>query len=155
VPSSATASPRRDRQGRTGRTSPQAATTSATRLTVIALLAAAAGFVAQMVAGVTDTPTIPPGLVAIVAAAGLIAFLPGGSAPIAGPAAGLFNLVALFAVGAAERLLEVSPATAFVGAWVMAVALILATVAGTVATVQNNRTPPHGRSDEADRVNPR
>jgi hypothetical protein len=35
---------------------------------VVALLVAAAGFIAQMIAGVTDTSTIPPGLVAIVAA---------------------------------------------------------------------------------------
>jgi hypothetical protein len=120
--------------------SPQAAATPASTLTVVALLAAAAGFVAQMAAGVTDTPAIPPGLVAIVAAAGLVAFLPGGSAPIAGPAAGLFNLVAVFVVGAADRLIDVSPASAFVGAWVMVVGLILATVAGTIATVQNSRT---------------
>jgi hypothetical protein len=38
-------------------------------LTVVALLAAAAGFVLQMVAGVTNTPTIPPGLVVLLAAA--------------------------------------------------------------------------------------
>jgi hypothetical protein len=120
--------------------SPQAAATPASTLTVVALLAAAAGFVAQMAAGVTDTPAIPPGLVAIVAAAGLVAFLPGGSAPIAGPAAGLFNLVAVFVVGAADRLIDVSPASAVVGAWVMVVGLILATVAGTIATVQNSRT---------------
>jgi hypothetical protein len=43
-------------------------------LTVVALLAAAAGFVLQMVAGVTNTPTIPPGLVVLLAAAALVAF---------------------------------------------------------------------------------
>jgi hypothetical protein len=122
--------------------------------TVIALVVAGIGFVTQMAAGVTDTPTIPPGLVVIVAAAGLVAFMPGPSVPIAGPAAGLFNLVAMFVVGAADRVLDVSPASAFVGAWLMFVGLILATVAGTIATVQNNRTPPHGRGDEPDRVDP-
>jgi hypothetical protein len=138
-PSAPTASPRHHRQGKGDPTSPQAAATTASRLTVVALLAAAAGFVAQMAAGVTDTPTIPPGLVAIVAAAGLVAFLPGESVPLAGPATGLFNLVALFVVGAADRLLDVSPTSAFVGAWVMVVALIVASVAGTIATY--NRRP--------------
>jgi hypothetical protein len=47
--------------------------------TVVALLIGAVGFVTQMVAGVTDTPTIPPGLVAILIAAGLSSsFLGGG-----------------------------------------------------------------------------
>jgi hypothetical protein len=156
VPSSApTASPAATARERSGPTSPQAAATTASGLTVVALLAAAAGFVAQMLAGVTDTPTIPPGLVAIVAAAGLVAFVPWSWTPIAGPVAALFNLVALFVVGAADRLLDVSPAGAFVGAWVMVVALIFATVAGSIAAAENNRTPPHGRSDEADRVNSR
>jgi hypothetical protein len=112
------------------------------KLTVVALLVAAIGFVVQMVAGVTNTPTIPPGLVAILVAAGLVAFLPGRGVPVAGPAAGLFNLVAFVLVGAADRLLQPSPASAFVGAWFMVVALIVATIAGTIATVQNYRTRP-------------
>jgi peptidoglycan/LPS O-acetylase OafA/YrhL len=111
-------------------------------VTVVALLAAAVGFVVQMASGVTDTPTIPPGLVAIVLAALLVAFLPGKRAPVAGPAAGLFNLVAFVLAGAVARLVQQSPASAFVGAWLMVVALVVATVAGTIAAVQNERTPP-------------
>jgi hypothetical protein len=110
--------------------------------TVVALLVAAIGFVLQMVSGVTNTPTIPPGLIAILAAALLVACLPGGPAPVAGPAAGLFNLVAFVVVGAADRLIDPSPATAFVGAWLMVVALIVATIAGTIAAVRNRRTLP-------------
>jgi hypothetical protein len=91
---------------------------------------------------VTDTPTIPPGLVAILLAAGLVAFLPGRGAPAAGPVAGLFNLVAFVVVSAADRLGDLSPASAFVAGWFMVVALIVATVAGTVATVRNYRTRP-------------
>ncbi|AUH44432.1 hypothetical protein [Streptomyces sp. CMB-StM0423] len=116
--------------------------TAARNLTVAALLVAAAGFAVQMAAGVTDTPTIPPGLVAILAAAALVAFLPGRGAPVAGPVAGIFNLVALFVVSAADRLYEPSPASAFVGAWFMVVALIVATAAGSVATVRNYRPRP-------------
>jgi hypothetical protein len=42
--------------------------TMSRNLTLVALLAAAAGFVLQMVAGITNTPTIPPGLVVLLAA---------------------------------------------------------------------------------------
>ena len=107
------------------------------RLTVAALLIAAAGFVAQMVAGVTDTPTIPPGLVVILLAAGLIAFVPGRWMPLAGVFAGLFNLVASVVVDAVGRLMDPSPATGFVGAWLMHIGLIAACIAGTMATVRN------------------
>jgi hypothetical protein len=82
-------------------------------LTVVALLIAAVGFVTQMVAGVTDMPTIPPGLVVILIAAGLIAFVPRRWVPLAGVGAGLFNLVASFAVDAVDRLSDSSPASGF------------------------------------------
>ena len=115
---------------------------TARTLTVVALLVAAIGFVIQMVSGVTDTPTIPPGLVAIIVAALVVAFRPGRWAPVTGPAAGLFNLVAFVVVDAADRLLEPSPPTAFVGAWFMVLALIVASVAGTIATIRNHRAVP-------------
>src|ERR687896_1275332 len=107
------------------------------RLTVVALLIAAVGFVTQLVAGVTDTPTIPPGLVVILVAAGLVAFVPGRWMPLAGVVAGLFNLVASVAVDAIDRLVDPSPATGFVGAWLMHIGLIAACIAGTMATVRN------------------
>ena len=107
------------------------------RLTAIALLIAAVGFVAQMVAGVTDTPTIPPGLVVILVAAVLVAYVPGRWLPIAGVVAGLFNLVASVVVDAADRLVDPSPATGFIGAWLMHIGLIAACTAGTIATVRN------------------
>lgn len=122
--------------------STRTALSAGSKLTVVALLVAAIGFVVQMAAGVTDTPTIPPGLVAILLAAVLVAFLPGRGAPVAGPVAGLFNLIAFVVVSAADRLGDPSPASAFAGAWFMFVALIVATVAGTVATVRNYRTRP-------------
>jgi len=109
---------------------------------VTALLVAATGFVIQLVSGVTDTPTIPPGLVAILAAALVVAVGPGRWAPIAGLAAGVFNLVAFVVVDATDRLVDVSPPAAFVGAWFMITALIVACVAGTVATMRNRRSAP-------------
>jgi hypothetical protein len=112
------------------------------RLTVGALLIAAVGFVTQMVAGVTDTPTIPPGLVVILAAAGLVAFVPGRWMPLAGVVAGVFNLVASVAVDAVDRLTDPSPATGFIGAWLMHIGLIAACIVGTMATVRNAESLP-------------
>lgn len=109
------------------------------KLTIAALLVAAIGFVIQMISGITDTPTIPPGLVVILVAAGLVSFAPASWMPFAGAVAGLFNLVAFVAVGAGDRLLEPAATGAFTGAWLMVVALIVATVAGTFATIWNER----------------
>jgi hypothetical protein len=105
-------------------------------LTTIALAIAGIAFVVQMAAGVTDTPTIPPGLVAIVVAAGLVAFVPAPRVPLAGTAAGLFNLVAFIAAGATDRLFEANPEAAFVAVWCMVVALVVASIAGMLATIQ-------------------
>lgn len=116
------------------------------RLTVAALVLGAIGFVVQMIAGVTDTPTIPPGLVAIVVAAGLVAFAPGRGMPLAGPVAGLFNLIVFLAKGNGDRLGDTDEMTGLIGAWLMVVGLVVATVAGAVATARNYRTEPSARS---------
>jgi hypothetical protein len=107
------------------------------RLTVVSLLIAAVGFVTQMVAGVTDTPTIPPGLVIILVAAALVAFVPGRSMPLAGVVAGVFNLVASVAVDAVDRLIDPTPATGFIGAWLMHIGLIATCIVGTMAAVRS------------------
>jgi hypothetical protein len=112
------------------------------KLIVVALLVAAAGFVAQMIAGVSDTPTIPPGLVAIVAAAALVAFTSSPSAPLAGVAAGVFNLVVFAVVGAVDRLIDTTPLLAFVGAWLMVLGLIVSSVTGTIAALNTHREHP-------------
>jgi hypothetical protein len=112
---------------------------AASNITVIALLVAGVGFVVQMAAGVTNTPTIPPGLVAIVGAALLVTVVPTGWTPLAGPVVGLFNLFALVVVGAADRLADTSPASAFIGGWMMLLGLIAATIAGTIGAAQNRR----------------
>ncbi|WP_344892390.1 hypothetical protein [Actinomadura meridiana] len=101
-------------------------------MTLWALVVGGVGFVLQMLAGITDTPTVPPGLIAIVGAAGLVAFVPGRAVFLAAPAAGLLNL-GVFAFKGADRLSELSPVGGFVGAWAMTVALVVATVGGVVA----------------------
>ena len=112
---------------------------SSGKLTVTALLVAATGFVIQIVSGV-DVPTVPPGLVILLVAAGLIAFLPWRWMPVVGAAVGLFLLVGFFASGAVGSLLEPSQLGVFVGAWVQFLAVIVAVVAGIAATIQNYRT---------------
>jgi hypothetical protein len=117
----------------------QAERTTASSVTAIALAVSGAGFVVQMAAGVTDTPTIPPGLVAIVGAALLVTVAPRGWTPVAGPVAGLFNLFAFVVVGASDRLDEPGHVGAFIGVWVMVLGLIVATVAGAVGAARNHR----------------
>ena len=111
---------------------------SANKLTVAALLAAAAGFVIQIVSGI-DVPTVPPGLL-ILLVAGLIALLPWRWMPVVGAAVGLFLLVGFFPSGAAGSLLEPGQVGIFVGAWVQFLAVIVVAFAGIVATIQNYRT---------------
>jgi hypothetical protein len=56
--------------------------------------------------------------------------------PLAGVGAGLFNLVASFAVDAVDRLSDTSPASGFIGAWLMHIGLIAACILGATATVR-------------------
>ena len=114
----------------------------ASKLTVAALLVAAAGFVIQIISGV-DVPTVPPGLVIMLVAASLVAYLPWRWIPVVGAAVGLFLLVGFFASGAVGNLLDPSRLGVSIGAWVQFLAVIVAVVAGIVATVQNyrGRTP--------------
>jgi hypothetical protein len=109
------------------------------KLIVVALLAAAAGFIAQMIAGVTDTPTIPPGLVAIVAAAALTALTSWPSVPLAVVAASVFNLLVFAVRGAVDRLIDTTPLLASVGAWLMVLGLTVSSVTGTIAALNTHR----------------
>jgi hypothetical protein len=112
---------------------------TAGKRTVAALVVAAGGFVLQMVSGVTNTPTIPPGLVALLVGGVVVAFAPWSWAPIVGAAAALFNLAAFPLVGAVPRLFQPSPLGGFIGVWLMFLSLIVAVVAGIVATIQSSR----------------
>jgi hypothetical protein len=109
------------------------------KVTVAALLLAAAGFVIQIVSGV-DVPTVPPGLIILLVAAALVAFGLWRWTPVVGIVVGLFFLVGFFASGSVGSLLEPSQLGVFVGAWVQFLAVIVAVVTGTAATIQNLRT---------------
>jgi len=108
------------------------------KLTVAALVVAGAGIVIQIVAGV-DFPTIPPGLIILLVAAGLVAFGPWRWAPIVGAAVGLSQVIGLFLADQADRLFDSSPLGGAVGLWIQLLAVIVALFAGIVATTQNYR----------------
>ncbi len=97
----------------------------ASKLTVAALIAAAAGFVIQIISGI-EVPTVPPGLVILLVAAGLVAFLPWWWIPVVGAAVGLFLLIGFFPSGAVGNLLDPSRLGVFAGAWVQFLAVITA-----------------------------
>jgi uncharacterized membrane protein len=105
---------------------------------VAALLVAAAGFVIQIVSGV-EVPPVPPGLIILFVAAALVAFVAWKWMPVVGIVVGLFLLVGFFASGAVGTLLEPSQLGVFVGVWVQFMAVIVAVIAGTTATLQNVR----------------
>jgi hypothetical protein len=108
------------------------------KVTVATLLLAAAGFVIQIVSGV-DVPRVPPGLIILLVAAALVAFGPWRWTPVVGIVVGLFFLVGFFASGSVGSLLEPSQLGVLVGAWVQFLAVIVAVLAGTSATIQNLR----------------
>lgn len=116
---------------------------SSSKLTVAALLIAAVGIVIQIVSGV-DFPTIPPGLVILLTAAGLVAFGPWRWVPVVGAVLGVWLIVGLSLSGEAGRLLDPSWFGGFVGLWIQLLAVIVAVVAGIAATIQNYRTR-HGQ----------
>src|SRR5262245_2116111 len=68
-------------------------------LTVAALIVATAGFALEIVSGI-DVPAIPPGIVIMLAGAGLVAFLPWRWVPLLGTGVGLFLLFGFYASGA-------------------------------------------------------
>ena len=111
------------------------------KLTVAALLLAALGFAIQIVSGV-EVATIPPGLVILLVGAGLVAFLPWRWAPAVGAFVGLFMIFGFFASGAVGNLLDPGRIGVLVGAWVQFLAVMVALVAGVLATTRNYGTRP-------------
>jgi uncharacterized BrkB/YihY/UPF0761 family membrane protein len=112
------------------------------KLTVAGLVVAAAGVVIQIVSG-HDYPTIPPVFFILLIPAGLIALGRWRWAPVIAVLAGLFLTIGLFASGEYVRLFDrsqIGKPGAPVGLWVQMLAVIVATVAGIVATLQNYRS---------------
>ncbi len=109
------------------------------RLTLVALLLATIGIVIQIVSGV-DFPTVPPGLIILLVAAALVAFGPWRWTPVGGIVVGLFLLVGFFASGQIGPRLDPGWFGRFVGVWVLFLSVVVAVIAGTVATIRNYRS---------------
>jgi len=108
------------------------------RLTIGALGAAVVGILLQISAGV-DFPTIPPGLVILLVAAGFVAVAPWRWAPLVGAAVGLSQFAGLFLADQGGRLVDSSPLGGFAGIWIQLVAVALAMIAGVVAGIRSYR----------------
>jgi hypothetical protein len=109
------------------------------KLTVVGLLVAAVGVVIQIVSR-ADYPTVPPVFFILLIPAGLIAFGRWRWTPVVAVLAGLFLTFGLFASGASPRLFNPSQLGDSVGLWIQMLAVIVATVTGIIATIQNYRS---------------
>ena len=109
------------------------------KVTVAALLVAAFGFVIQIFSGI-EVPTVPPGLVILLVAAGLVALSPWRWIPALGIVVGLFMFVGFFPSGAVSNLFDPSRFGVLVGAWIQFLAVIAVIVAGGGATTRNYGT---------------
>jgi hypothetical protein len=118
-------------------TTSQAQLAPAARLNAAGLAVAAAGVMIQYFSGV-DYPTIPPGPIILLAAAGVVVFGRWRRAPVAGLVAAAFvsigGVVATIAGnGFSETLGEPSELGGFLGALVQIAGLVIALPAGVVA----------------------
>ena len=117
------------------------------KLTVASLIVAAAGVVIQIVSGHDYTAhasdewasPVPPVFFFLLIPAALIAFGRWRWTPAIAVLAGLFLTFGLFASGASHRLFDPSRLGDSVGLWVQMLAVIVAAIAGVIATVHNYR----------------
>ena len=113
------------------------------KLTVTGLVAGAAGIAVQILSGVDEYPTIPPGLVLLLGMAGVM--FVGARwrwTPLLGVGLALFILFGAFVTpGTAERLSRPDELGAFLGTVIQMLGLILALLAGIAAAVRNARQP--------------
>lgn len=113
----------------------------AASLSVAGLVVAAAGIVIQIASG-ADYPTIPPGLLILLAAAGLVALATRWRwTMIVGVIVSLFLLVGgALAPQAREQLGDPTQVGVFIGTVIQLLALVVALVASVAATRQRYRT---------------
>jgi hypothetical protein len=119
---------------------------AAGKLTVAGLVVAAAGIVIQIASG-AEYPTVPPGLIILLVAAGLVAL---GArwrwTPLVGVVVALFLLVGgALAPQARDQLGDPGAVGVFVGTVIQLLALVVALIAGVAAARQSYRTRPSNR----------
>jgi hypothetical protein len=109
------------------------------RTEAAALIVAAVGIVVQIIGGV-NYPAVPPGLIILLAAAALVAFLPWRWAPVFGVAGAAFLLFgAAAAASSRNHLSHPGHPGAFIGSWIQLAAVVVAVAAGIVALAVRNR----------------
>lgn len=108
------------------------------RTEAAALAVAAVGIIIQIIGGV-NYPAVPPGLIILLAAAALVAFLPWRWAPVIGVLAGAFMVIgAIAAANARYDLTHPGHPGAFIGTWIQLIAVVVAVVAGIAALAVRN-----------------
>jgi hypothetical protein len=111
----------------------------AARTEAAALAVAAVGIIIQIIGGV-NYPAVPPGLIILLAAAALVAFLPWRWAPVIGMLAGAFMVIgAIAAANARYDLTHPGHPGAFIGTWIQLIAVVVAVVAGVMALAVRNQ----------------
>jgi len=109
------------------------------RTEATALAVAAVGIIIQIIGGV-NYPAVPPGLIILLAAAALVAFLPWRWAPVFGVLAGAFMVIgAIAAANARYDLTHPGHPGAFIGTWIQLIAVVVAVVAGVMALAVRNQ----------------
>jgi hypothetical protein len=103
--------------------------------TAFALLTAAVGIYVQLLGG-ADYPVVPPGALILVAAAGIVWFVPWRGAPVAAILVALFLIFGLFASDQATRLFEVETVLDTLGLWIQMVSVVVAFVTGVIALLR-------------------
>jgi hypothetical protein len=110
--------------------------TAAGKTTLVALVVATVAFCLLEAAGLTDTPLIPPALVGIIAAALVVAFLPGRASLQFAAAVGLVSVALMFVFGGDDRLTDPKSTLDLIGGWILIGSLAVAVVAGLVGSLR-------------------
>jgi len=115
------------------------------KLAALALAVAAAGIVIQ-IAGGHDYPVVPPGLVILLVAAGVVWFVSSRWVPLVAVVVGSFMVLGLFAADQAPRLVDPDTALDTIGLWIQLLAVAAAIGAGVLAVVDARRNATDSRT---------
>lgn len=103
-------------------------------LSASALFLAAIGIYVQIAGGnLPGYPVVAPGVIVLLVAAALTAFLPFRWSPVAAVLAALFMIVGLFGAGQSARLVEVQAVGDTVGLWLQMIMVVAAGVLAVLA----------------------
>jgi hypothetical protein len=109
--------------------------------TVIGLVAGAGGILVLRFSGAA-MPSVPPGLVLLVAAAALVAFSSRRWAPIVAVLVALSEILGYVLSGSTYGLFAIDSIGILIGTWVRGIGIVVAFVAGIAATVMGYRRTP-------------